>query len=399
MAKYKKRPDGRYATSTIIGYDENGKPKRKILYGRTIMELDKKVADFKSLQNKGIVIDDSGMTVQQWSEKWLQLYKADKAYNTYMMYKRTVDNHITPNLGAIRLSALKKHQIQELLNNIVQSGHQRTAELVKLTLQQIIQQAIIEEYVYKDITIGLSLPKKEKPDKRALTDAEKALIQKADLNQKERAFVDLLYYTGVRRGEALALMVSDIDFVNKTVKISKNLVMKEGVSEIKSSPKTEAGNREIPMPEQLFSSLTNYITEVNSLYLFTMQNGDLMTSSSFRRFWDNILDKLNIAAGGEKYTRPDLQKDKSKVPIQLIADDITPHMFRHTYATSLYYAGIDIKTVQTLLGHSSIQMTMDVYTHLDQTKILSAGDKLNAFFDSQNNSSDSQNIVKGENSQ
>ena len=108
---------------------------------------------------------------------------------------------------------------------------------------------------------------------------------------------------------------------------------------------------------------------------------------------------MNIAAGGEKYTRPDLQKDKSKVPIQLIADDITPHMFRHTYATSLYYAGIDIKTAQTLLGHSSIQMTMDVYTHLDQTKILSAGDKLNAFFDSQNNSSDSQNIVKGEKSQ
>lgn len=399
MAKYKKRPDGRYATSAIIGYDENGKPKRKVIYGRTIMELDKKVADFKSLQNKGIVIDDGGMTVKQWSEKWLELYKADKAYNTYMMYKRTVANHITPNLGNIRLSALKKHQIQELLNNIVQSGHQRTAELVKLTLHQIIQQAIIEEYIYKDVTIGLSLPKKQKTEKRALTDAEKALIQKADLTQKERAFIDLLYYTGVRRGEALALMVSDIDFVNKKVKINKNLVMKDKTSEIKQSPKTEAGNREIPMPDKLFHSLKKYASSITSLYLFTMQNGELMTSSSFRRFWDNILDKLNIAAGGEKYTRTDLQKDKEQKPIRLIADDITPHMFRHTYATNLYYAGIDIKTAQMLLGHSSIQMTMDVYTHLDETKILSASDKLNAFFDSQNNSSDSQNIVKIEKSQ
>ena len=53
MAKYKKRPDGRYATSTIVGYTDDGKPKRKTLYGRTIMELDKKVAEFKSLQNKG----------------------------------------------------------------------------------------------------------------------------------------------------------------------------------------------------------------------------------------------------------------------------------------------------------------------------------------------------------
>lgn len=399
MAKYKKRPDGRYATSAIIGYDENGKPKRKVIYGRTIMELDKKVADFKSLQNKGIVIDDGGMTVQQWSEKWLELYKADKAYNTYMMYKRTVGNHITPNLGTIRLSALKKHQIQELLNNIVQCGHQRTAELVKLTLHQIIQQAIIEEYIYKDVTVGLSLPKKEKSEKRALTDAEKALIQKADLTPKERAFIDLLYYTGVRRGEALALMVSDIDFVNKKVKINKNLVMKDKTSEIKQSPKTEAGNREIPMPDKLFHSLKKYASSITSLYLFTMQNGELMTSSSFRRFWDNILDKLNIAAGGEKYTRTDLQKDKEQKPIRLIANDITPHMFRHTYATNLYYAGIDIKTAQMLLGHSSIQMTMDVYTHLDNTKVLSAGDKLNAFFDSQNNSSDSQNIVKSEKSQ
>ena len=263
MAKYKKRPDGRYATSAIIGYDENGKPKRKVIYGRTIMELDKKVADFKSLQNKGIVIDDGGMTVKQWSEKWLELYKADKAYNTYMIYKRTVANHITPNLGAIRLSALKKHQIQELLNNIVQSGHQRTAELVKLTLHQIIQQAIIEEYIYKDVTIGLSLPKKEKSEKRALTDAEKALIQKADLTPKGRAFIDLLYYTGVRRGEALALMISDIDFVNKKVKINKNLVMKDKTSEIKQSPKTEAGNRDaaetiLPLLCVLLSNYYNY---------------------------------------------------------------------------------------------------------------------------------------------
>lgn len=90
MAKYKKRPDGRYATSAIIGYDDNGKPKRKILYGRTILELDKKVADFKSLQNKGIVIDDNGMTVEQWSKKWLELYKADKANLIHMTLKEAI---------------------------------------------------------------------------------------------------------------------------------------------------------------------------------------------------------------------------------------------------------------------------------------------------------------------
>lgn len=376
MAKYKKRADGRYATSVIVGYNEDGKPKRKTIYGRTIMELDKKVADFKSLQNKGIVIDDKNMTVGEWATKWLGVYKKGKSYNTYEMYRRAIEKHIIPALGDIRLSALKTSNIQEVLNNILQEGHQRTAELVRLTAQQIIKQAVIEEYLYKDVTLGLSLPKKHKPEKRALTDSEKALIQNTELSNKERAFIDVLYYTGARRGEALALMVSDIDFINKKVHINKNLVMTGKKSEIKQSPKSEAGNRSIPLPDKLIESLKRHIIDIDSAYIFTQQDGALMSHSSFRRFWDNIVDKINIAAGGTKYKR----KDKNQKALRLIADDITPHLFRHTYATNLYYAGIDVKTAQYLLGHSSIQMTMDIYTHLNEDKITNAGEQLNDYF-------------------
>lgn len=379
MAKYSKRPDGRYSTSIIIGYKE-GKAKRKIFYGRTIAELDKRVSEFKSLKNKGIVIDDECMTVRQWAEKWLKLYKSDKAYNTYEMYRGVVENHIVPAFGNTRLKSLKTHQIQELINDILHKGHPRAAELVNLTMKQIVKQAMTEEYIYKDITAGITLPKKQKPQKRSLTDAEKELIAKADLSAKERAFIDILYYTGVRRGEALALTVQDVDLVNKKLRVNKNLVMKPTESEIKNSPKTAAGNRQIPIPDKLLKTLKEYMRENANLYLFTMQNGEPMSKSSFRRFWENILDKLNIAAGGDKFSRPDLAKDKNAKPLKIIASDITPHIFRHTYATNLYYAGIDVKTAQTLLGHSSIQMTMDIYTHLDEKKIEEASNKLNDFF-------------------
>lgn len=212
MAKYKKRPDGRYATSTIVGYTDDGKPKRKTLYGRTIMELDKKVAEFKSLQNKGIIINDEGMTVEQWGIKWLKLYKSAKEYNTYAMYLNALNSHIIPEIGGIRLSALKSHHIQEMLNDIISVGHYRTAEIVRLTIKQIIQQAIINEYIYKDISLKVSLPQSQKKEKRSLSNEEKAILEKTKLTQRERVFVDLLYYTGVRRGEALALTVKDIDF-------------------------------------------------------------------------------------------------------------------------------------------------------------------------------------------
>ena len=391
MAKYKKRPDGRYATSTIVGYTDDGKPKRKTLYGRTIMELDKKVAEFKSLQNKGIIINDEGMTVEQWGKKWLELYKSAKEYNTYTMYQNALNKHIIPQLGDIRLNALKSHHIQELLNDIIQKGHHRTAEIVKLTIKQMIQQAIINEYIYKDVSLKVSLPQSKKKEKRALTTEEKLLIEKSKLTQKERVFVDLLYYTGVRRGEALALTVKDIDFINRKLIINKNLVLKDSQSDIKNSPKTDAGNRLIPLPTKLLSELKEYLANVSSIYLFTKQNGELMTKSSFRRFWDNILDKMNIAAGGDKFSR-------SETAIRLVSKDITPHIFRHTYATNLYYADIDVKTAQRLLGHSNIQITLEIYTHLNNSNISTASDILNNYFDNQNNCSDSQNIVRHEKS-
>ena len=391
MAKYKKRPDGRYATSTIVGYTDDGKPKRKTLYGRTIMELDKKVAEFKSLQNKGIIINDEGMTVEQWGKKWLELYKSAKEYNTYTMYQNALNKHIIPQLGDIRLNALKSHHIQELLNDIIQKGHHRTAEIVKLTIKQMIQQAIINEYIYKDVSLKVSLPQSKKKEKRALTTEEKLLIEKSKLTQKERVFVDLLYYTGARRGEALALTVKDIDFINRKLIINKNLVLKDSQSDIKNSPKTDAGNRLIPLPTKLLSELKEYLANVSSIYLFTKQNGELMTKSSFRRFWDNILDKMNIAAGGDKFSR-------SETAIRLVSKDITPHIFRHTYATNLYYADIDVKTAQRLLGHSNIQITLEIYTHLNNSNISTASDILNNYFDNQNNCSDSQNIVRHEKS-
>lgn len=284
-----------------------------------------------------------------------------------------------PAIGDIRLKALKANNIQEIINKNIQEGHHRTAELIRLTMQQIIRQAVIEGFIYKDISLGISLPPKPHSQKRALTDAEKKLILAAPLSPKERTFINILYYTGVRRGEALALTKGDIDFINKTISINKNLVMKNNESVIKPSPKTNAGIRELPIPEKLYDTLKNYVSSLTSQYLFTKNDGELMSRSAFRRFWDNILDQINIAAGGTRYTRTDRKTDTEN-PMQLIADDITPHLFRHTYATTLYYAGIDIKTAQYLLGHSSIQMTMDLYTHLDSGKILNSKDKLDAFF-------------------
>ena len=85
--------------------------------------------------------------------------------------------------------------------------------------------------------------------------------------------------------------------------------MKSNESEIKPSPKTKAGVRELPIPEKLLKTLISYVYALDSNYLFAKSDGGLMTNSAFRRLWDNILDKINIAAGGTKYTRKDTRHE------------------------------------------------------------------------------------------
>lgn len=368
MAKYKKRKDGRYSTSITVGYDADRKRKQKIIYGKTIREVDEKIAEIKAQLNKGIVIDDKGLTVEQWAERWLELYKSNVEYNTYEMYRNAVEKHINKALGGIKLSTLKTSHAQELINSLVKDGKNRTAEIVGLTLGQMIGQAITNELIYKDIMRGVKSPKKKKPQKRALTDTEKKIIAQAELDPKSRAFLDVLLYTGVRRGEALALTVRDIDAKKSELHITKTVIFTGSRSEIKDSPKSDAGYRTIPIPNVLMQTLRSYLQTLDGIYLFPMETRpELMTLSSFTKFWNRAKKQLTITEGGKE--------------ISLKDSDITPHTFRHTYATSLYYGGVDIKTAQYLLGHSSIQITMDIYTHLEKEGIKSAAERIEKLYE------------------
>ena len=152
--------------------------KRKTLYGRTIYGTGQKVAEFKSLQNKGIIINDEGMTVEQWGNKVAKTVQISENYNTYAMYLNALNSHIIPEIGGIRLSALKSHHIQEMLNDIIGVGHYRTAEIVRLTIKQIIQQAIINEYIYKDVSLKVSLPQSQRKKKSGHYRTKKAILEK-----------------------------------------------------------------------------------------------------------------------------------------------------------------------------------------------------------------------------
>jgi integrase len=361
VSKYKKRTDGRYQANIHIDTDKiTGKRIFRTIYARTINDLENEKADIKDKLNKGIYADDKGMTVGTWAKKWFQTDKDTCGIRTKEMYERMVFSHIIPNLGDMRLKDLKQSDVQLMINK--NANHFRTCEQLRMTTRQMLDGAIEDGLLYKNVALKIKLPPKYKEEKRPLTDTEKKAISKTEFTDKEKAFIYCILYCGLRRGEALALSRNDIDKKNSEINIRNAVTFDHGKAVLKPYPKSFSGIRSVPMPDALKEVLLPYLNQLSGLYLFEMERKDgLMSKSSYDKFWSNIINKINVSAGGNENIK--------------VIQGLSAHVFRHNYATMLYYNDIDVKDAQRLLGHSSIKLTLDIYTHLDKTKS-SAGDKL-----------------------
>ncbi|MDL2236802.1 site-specific integrase [Christensenellaceae bacterium OttesenSCG-928-K19] len=261
----------------------------------------------------------------------------------------------------IKLSKLRPSHVQGIINDL--DGHRRTQEKVLLTIKQILNQAVINDFIYKNVAIGVSLPPKQKTQKRALTTKEQKEIFGLKLPALTRSYLSIILYCGLRRGEAWALTKKDVNFKENTISVDKTVSLEGGLKV--GPPKTTASIRTIPMPDTLVKILKPYLKQQPGMFVFGDSSG-IMSDRDFRKMWDDFISLYNKSKGGSK-------------DIRAIADDITPHIFRHTYATMLYQAGVDLKSAQYLLGHATIAMTLDIYTHLDKLNNVDMSKKLNAF--------------------
>lgn len=362
MAKYKKRKDGRYYTQVNTGkYDENGKPIRISVYATSCIGLDKKVSEIKTDLNRGTYADDQGMSFGRYAEKWVDTYKSDRDVATYKKYKGIIRNHIS-GIRDIRLKDLTKSDIQMQLSAL--SDHPDTKRMLLITIKQILEAAIDDGLLYRNVARSIkntaSAPVQES---RPLSDSEKRAIKYCSDNlfdNWQRLYVNTLFVTGMRPQEALALTRNDVDIRNSTITVNKALSWKGG-KHIKA-PKSQKGYRTIPVPFSFIDLFKKCTAGSQSLYLFPGRNNELISQSTYKRIWNDIFSKIDRQMGGTD---------------QIHATDLHPYMFRHNYATMLYYKGVDVKEAQRLLGHSSIRITLEIYTHLESEKT-TLTDKINS---------------------
>lgn len=360
--QYKKRADGRYYTTVgTKRINDKGKEIRIPVYGKSLTEFKDNIAETKAAIKNGTYAYDKGTTFKSYKEHWLKVYIMDTSlsYKRKESYKNTCKNHVGT-LDDLKLGEILPSHVQAGFNKL--NGHLDLQNEYKMTVNRIFKAAIADHLIAINPADGIkvSKPKRDKKKNRALTPLERELIPTVAWTPKERCFLAVLQYAGPRRGEILALTKRDIDFANNVIDINKAIYFKGQVPTLKD-PKTFKGYREIDILDPLMNVLKDYVNTLHTLILFPNQYGGMMTEGQYKRFWNRIRLKLNVAAGGTYEWKHGWSAPK--FPLNMIPN-FTSKVFRHEYATILYYSGVDLKEAIRLFGHEDSKTLTDIYAEL-----------------------------------
>ena len=372
MAKLKKRNDGLYQKTIILGRKPDGHYLKKTVYGKTRKDLEQKVLELTQQLNSGIQVWESGVTFKELADIWIDQYNPDASERWRYIQQGMLNKHLLPVLGQMKVRDIRQLHLQSIISTLAKDGYATgTMKKVKQTAERIMRVAVGSDLIIKNPFSDVKVPVREPKSSRALTEYEIALITDHWRGHNLGPMAMIMLYAGLRRGEAEALEWTDIDWENRLIRVTKSASTLKNRTVIKE-PKTKAGYREVPIPNVLF----NVLMEIRKPkgYVTTKVHGGFLTDSAFARQWKSYLNYLNICAGGQNGSGPYIHR------IDVI-EHITAHMLRHTYATMLFDANVDVKSAQKFLGHADIEVTLAIYTHLTKYKEDKAITALNSHLD------------------
>ena len=298
-------------------------------------------------------------TLNEWYEIWINTCKKNCRNTTLRTYSLQY-NRLRGTIGDLSLSELNPILLQSVFNDL-KSDASRNA--CKKILVDILNCAMEADLIIKNpaLHIKTKIDNIEKAEKRVLTENEIQLLYEVSRNQRLYPFFVTALNTGMRIGEIIGLTWDCVDFENHIIKVEKTLCYLpnngNGIYEF-HPPKTRAGRRNIPMTKQLKEVLIEQRNWQHSLPIgSTPLKGfeDLVFTSKNNRplHTANIQDSIEA-----------LIKKINKQNPEINFKPFTPHCLRHTFATNCIAKGMRPKTLQKLLGHNSLQMTMDLYCHV-----------------------------------
>ena len=335
--------------------------KRKTLYGKTKTEVQQRLIKAQGAVLSGQYFDPSLITVKQWLDTWFKEYMIGKrAPKTVEGHANNINNHILPAIGDIKLKDIKGYTLQKLYNELERKYSARTVQLVHTTLNTAFKQAIRNDLIQMNAASKCVLPKHIQKKSRALSLKEqKKFVEAIKGTQYELVFL-LCLYAGLRRGEVLALQWKDIDFDSMQININKTVARVKVFShenpdgkgqKVVKDPKSKTSNRVIPLAENLVPIIKEQRKKMLELKL-SYGPGFNTEDFLFTDLSGNVLDGNRVS------------KHFKRLSDEVLDEPATVHSLRHTFATRGAESGVSMKVMQELCGHSKIDITADIYTHI-----------------------------------
>lgn len=247
--------------------------------------------------------------------------------------------------------------IQRHINSLNLS--KKTLTGIRNTAKAVFQLAIDSMVADYNPVTSVKIPRNAKVSTReGITEEQQRWL--LDTPHRAQILALIMLFTGLRRGEVVALTWDDIDFEKRQLEVNKAVEFIKNQPVIKS-PKTKAGTRKIFLPEILSERLLIEKRKSISEFIVTSATNQMLTKIACKRLWQSYMHDLNI-----KYGHNGNVKKCQPKKIQIKIKTFTMHQLRHTYASMLYFAEIDVMTARDYLGHANIQTTLNIYTHLDK---------------------------------
>lgn len=365
-----KLKDGRWQARVTNGYNSKGKQSFKYISAKTRTEVVEKLNKYLEAKRNGTYVEMCTWTVEKWLKFWYEHYSAGKTKtSTRVNDESIIDNHLAPYIGKIKLQELKGLQIQIMYNKMLENGridgkgglNPKTIKNIHAVLHRALEQAVKNELIIRNPLNSVDLPRMKKKEIEILTPEEQKRLQEVCTPENPWNMAVLLtLYSGMRMGEVLGLSWDCVDFERNKIKINKQVnrlknYEKDGKNKtrlaLRNETKTERSERSIMIAPAIMQKLqehkiaqdeyaSRFGEEFNKYGLvFIRFDGDLVDPSTFRDQYLRLLKKA----------------------------EITPkrfHALRHTFATRAIESNINVKVVSEILGHATIQITLDIYCHV-----------------------------------
>lgn len=358
------RKDGTWCAVLTVGYDGNGKRRRRVEYGATKNEVQGKLIRLLHESATGLLNDAERITVAQFLQRWLEdTVRRSVRPATHTLYGQMCRLHIVPRIGGVMLPKLRPLHVEQMLAGMEKDGRKpRLCQMAYTILHRALNDAVRGGLVPRNVCEAVTRPRAPRKTMQTFTPEQAAKLLETAKDDRLHALYVLAVTCGLRQGELLGLHWADTDLEADRLSVRHQMCELRGKLWL-DEPKTANARRQIDLPEVAVKALREHRRKMlaeghyrsDGLVFCDSQGGPIRKSALRRRSFEPLLKKAGLPR-------------------------IRFHDLRHTAASLALSQGIHPKIVQEMLGHSQISITLDTYSHVLPSMQREAAAKMDALF-------------------